>query len=296
MANGHDWQTIADLIGKQYLGKTTLICEPTMRNNRHQLLFAVANSKLWRVSEDIVKTVAPTVEWARHNHHGTAWGKTLKKVTHPDTVVYDDLCYEEMVKENIQLNGIAICPLSGVRGGPFAFFTKCLVGVAEVNEIRRHKFVANGLNTLEQFKGMPQLPHLGTEEATRNRQEGSRRAGAKRARLRHMLTEEERAELRPRRKFVVDMEAEAKSKAVTIKDVLDRKGKYYDPCGRTRKFIANQWNNCCTFSDCRAGYQWCKRPGGRVVNGPSLTGFNKCNRHSDATRAPAIQQTLGKYF
>ena len=48
--------------------------------------------------------VAPTVEWARHNHHGTAWGKTLKKVTHPDTVVYDDLCYEAMVKENIQLN------------------------------------------------------------------------------------------------------------------------------------------------------------------------------------------------
>ena len=295
MANGHDWQTIADLIGKQYLGKTTLICEPTMRTNDHQLLFAVANSKLWRVSEDIVKTVAPTVERARHNRHGTG-NKTLKKVTHPDTVVYDDLCYEEMVKENIQLNGIAICPLSGVRGGAFAFFTKCLVAVAEVNEIRRRKFVANGLNTLDQFKGMPQPTQLGIEEATRNRREGSRRAGAKRVGLRHMLTEEERAELWPRRKFVVDMEAEAKSKAVTIKDVLDRKGKYYDPYGRTRKFKGNQWNNCCTFSDCKAGYQWCKKPGGRVVNGPSLTGFNKCNRHSDATRAPAIQQTLGKYF
>ena len=146
VAHGHDWQTIADLIGKQYLGKTTLICEPTMRTNDHQLLFAVANSKLWRVSEDIVKTVAPTVERARHNRHGTG-NRTLKKVTHPDTVVYDDLCYEEMVKENIQLNGIAICPLSGVRGGAFAFFTKCLVAVAEVNEIRRRKFVANGLNT-----------------------------------------------------------------------------------------------------------------------------------------------------
>ena len=21
------------------------------------------------------------------------------------------------------------------------------------------------------------------------------------------------------------------------------------------------WNNCCTFSDCSAGYQWCKKPG-----------------------------------
>ena len=105
VANGHDWQTIADLIGKQYLGKTTLICEPTMRNNDHQLLFAVANNKLWRVSEDIVKTVAPTVERARHNHHGKDHGNgKRKKVTHPDTVAYDDLCYEAMVKENIQLN------------------------------------------------------------------------------------------------------------------------------------------------------------------------------------------------
>ena len=50
-------------------------------------------------------------------------------------------------------------------------------------------------------------------------------------------------------------------KAVTIKDVLDPKGKYYDPYGRTRKFAGNQWSNCCTFSDCRAGYQWCKKPG-----------------------------------
>ena len=93
---------------------------------------------------------------------------------------------------------------------------------------------------------MPQLPHLGTEEAKHNVREGSRRAGAKRVGLRHMLTEEERAELRPRHKFVLDMEAEAKSKAVTIKDVLDRKGNYYDPYGRTRKFTGRQWNNCCT--------------------------------------------------
>eukprot|EP01048_Picozoa_sp_COSAG05_P003057 COSAG05_NODE_136_length_16902_cov_21.052312_10_plen_199_part_00 len=198
-----------------------------------------------------------------------------------------------MDKESIQLNGIAICPLSGVRGGAFAFFTKCLVGVAEVNEIRRRKFVANGLNNLDQFKGMPQHPHLGTEEAMSMHREATRWWGAKQVGLWHMLTEEERAELRPRRKFVVDMEAEAKSKAVTIKDMLDRKGKYYDPYGRTRKFKGNQWNNCCTW----AGYQWCKKESGRVLNGPLLTGFNKCNRHSDATRAPAtIQQTLGKYF
>lgn len=165
-----------------------------------------------------------------------------------------------------------------------------------MNEIKRRKFVANGLNTDDQvyFKGMPRPTQWDTEEATRMHREGSRRACAKRAGLRHMLTEEERAELRPRRKFVVD-EAEAKSKAVAIKDVLDRKGKYYDPYGRTREFEGNKWNNCCTLA-IRAGYQWCKNESGRVVNGPSLTGFNKCNRHSDATRAPAIQQTLAKYF
>ena len=49
-----------------------------------------------------------------------------------------------------------------------------------------------------------------------------------------LLTEEELAKLRPRRKFVLDLEAEAKSKNVTIKDVVDPRGKYYDEYGRTR--------------------------------------------------------------
>jgi hypothetical protein len=170
-----------------------------------------------------------------------------------------------------------------------------LVAVAEVNEIRRRKSVANALNTFEQFKGMPQLSNLGTDEARRKSCEANRRTGAKRVRLQHMLTEEERSALRPRRNFVVDMEAEAKSKAVTIKDVLDPKGKYYDPYGRTRKFVGGRWYSCCTFSDGRAQYEWQSAIRGDP-SGPSLTGFNKCKKHSNATMAPAIQQTLGKYF
>jgi hypothetical protein len=60
-----------------------LICEPTMGCTGHSLLFAVANSKLWRVSQDIVESVAPVVERARHNEHG----QRGKKVTHPDILI-----------------------------------------------------------------------------------------------------------------------------------------------------------------------------------------------------------------
>ena len=54
--------------------------EPTMSGPRwahHErasrpLLTAIANSKMWRVSEDIVETVAPMVEQMRHDNHDFA--------------------------------------------------------------------------------------------------------------------------------------------------------------------------------------------------------------------------------
>ena len=102
-----------------------------------------------------------------------------------------------------------------------------------------------------------------------------------------LLTEEELAKLRPRRKFVLHLEVEAKSKNVSLKDVLDPGGKYYDEYGRTR-MLSRGWINCCTYGDCRARAEY--------RQGPSLNGFNKCKKHAESKTAPAIQQGLGKYF
>ena len=49
-----------------------------------------------------------------------------------------------------------------------------------------------------------------------------------------------------RRGLSVPRGRKQKEEVLAIKDVLDRKGKYYDPYGRTRKFAGNQWNTCCT--------------------------------------------------
>ena len=119
----------------------------------------------------------------------------------------------------------------------------------------------------------------------------SKQAGAKRVGLTQLLTEEELAKLRPRRKFVLDLEAEAKSKNVSVKDALDLGGKYYDEYGRTRMWGIINWINCCTYGDCRA-----RRRVSHGIYCPSLTGFNKCKKHAESKTAPAIQQGLGKYF
>ena len=100
---------------------------------------------------------------------------------------------------------------------------------------------------------------------------------------------------RPHRKFVVDLEVEAKSKNVSLKDVLGPRGKHYNEYGRTRIWGTKRWVHCCTYGDCRLKvervlYQPTKR------NGPTLTGFIKCKKHAEAKRAPAIRQGLRKCF
>ena len=68
VANGHDWQTIADLIGKKYLGKTTKICEPTMRTNwTHLSLWLTDFSNLISVLRRL--TVEPIPSHARPPIH-----------------------------------------------------------------------------------------------------------------------------------------------------------------------------------------------------------------------------------
>ena len=127
-------------------------------------------------------------------------------MTHSNTFIYDDLYHDKTIKEHIKLNETTVCPLSRVqRGGGFAFFTRLLVGVAELRGIKHHNFFANGLNSLLQYKGMPRPPQFDHEESKRNLVEANKRVGAKKVGLTQLLTKEKLAELRPRRKFVLDL-------------------------------------------------------------------------------------------
>ena len=202
------------------------------------------------------------------------------KITSFDTASYDDFCGDSLIEQHMKLTGLAVCPLSGVRG--FAFAADYLVLVAEKREVSRRDLVNTGLNRMDGGSRDGKQPeHLKGVEVHKKRVAGTRAKSATKLNLQPKSLRELKA-LRPRRPLQRELEETAQQKGISVTQADPFHLKYYDDYGRCTRYSSKRWNLTCTGSNCIAPREFYLRiyENGKkkAVNGPTLTGFNRCRK------------------
>ena len=269
--------------GKEYIGKSTAImastCKSWLPNTKTNILI---QNKEWRCERSCVEDAATIVEARRHYKH-TAHNAEVRregKITSFDTANYDDFCGDSLIEQHMKLTGLAVCPLSGVRG--FAFAADYLVLVAEKREVSRRDLVNTGLNRMDGGSRDGKQPeHLKGVEVHKKRVAGTRAKSATKLNLQPKSLRELKA-LRPRRPLQRELEETAQQKGISVTQADPFHLKYYDDYGRCTRYSSKRWNMTCTCSNCIAPREWARKiyeNGKRkTVNGPTLTGFNRCRK------------------
>ena len=229
---------------------------------------------------------AATIVEARRHYKHTAHNAGLRregKITSFDTANYDDFCGDSLIEQHMKLTGLAVCPLSGVRG--FAFAADYLVLVAEKREVSRRDLVNTGLNRMDGGSRDGKQPeHLKGVEVHKKRVAGTRAKSATRLNLQPKSLRELKA-LRPRRPLQRELEETAEQQGISVPQADPFHLKYYDDYGRCTRYRSSMWRLTCTGSNCIAPREWARQiyeNGKRkAVNGPGLTGFNRCRKCSE---------------
>ena len=270
--------------GKEYVGKSTAIMASTCKlwTAKAKTNILIQN-KEWRCERSCVEDAAAIVEARRHYKH-TAHNAEVRregKITSFDTANYDDFCGDSLIEQHMKLTGLAVCPLSGVRG--FAFAADYLVLVAEKREVSRRDLVNTGLNGMDGGSHHGKQPEcLKGVEVHKKRVAGTRAKSATKLNLQPKSLRELKA-LRPRRPLQRELEETAEQKGISVSQADPFHLKYYDDYGRCTRYSSKRWNMTCTGSNCiavrahsgRHIYENGKR---KTVNGPTLTGFNRCHK------------------
>ena len=269
--------------GKEYIGKSTAIMASTCKlwTAKAKTNILIQN-KEWRCERSCVEDAAAIVEARRHYKH-TAHNAEVRregKITSFDTANYDDFCGDSLIEQHMKLTGLAVCPLSGVRG--FAFAADYLVLVAEKREVSRRDLVNTGLNGMDGGSHHGKQPEcLKGVEVHKKRVAGTRAKSATKLNLQPKSLRELKA-LRPRRPLQRELEETAQQKGISVTQADPFHLKYYDDYGRCTRYRSSMWNLTCTGSNCIAPREWARQiyeNGKRkTVNGPTLTGFNRCHK------------------
>ena len=269
--------------GKEYIGKSTAIMASTCKlwTAKAKTNILIQN-KEWRCERSCVEDAAAIVEARRHYKH-TAHNAEVRregKITSFDTANYDDFCGDSLIEQHMKLTGLAVCPLSGVRG--FAFAADYLVLVAEKREVSRRDLVNTGLNRMDGGSRDGKQPeHLKGVEVHKKRVAGTRAKSATKLNLQPKSLRELKA-LRPRRPLQRELEETAQQKGISVTQADPFHLKYYDDYGRCTRYSNKRWMLTCTGGNCIAPREWARQiyeNGKRkTVNGPTLTGFNRCHK------------------
>jgi hypothetical protein len=238
--------------GKEYVGKTTAIMTSTSQKWKSKAKTNILiQNKEWRCERSCVEDAAPIVEAQRHYMHTAQNARIGRdgKITSFDTANYDDFCGDSLIEQHLKLTGLAVCPLSGVRG--FAFAADYLVLVAEKREVSRRDLVNTGLNGMDGGSRGGQPEHLKGAEVHKKRLAGIRGGKAKKLNLQPKSLRELKA-LRPRRPLRQELEETARQKGISLAQADPFHLKYYDDYGRCTRYSSQKWHLTCTGSSCIA--------------------------------------------
>ena len=243
--------------GKEYVGKSTAImastCKSLTKTAKTNILI---QNKEWRCERSCVEDAAAIVEARRHYKH-TAHNAEVRregKITSFDTANYDDFCGDSLIEQHMKLTGLAVCPLSGVRG--FAFAADYLVLVAEKREVSRRDLVNTGLNRMDGGSCHGKQPeHLKGVEVHKKRVAGTRAKSATKLNLQPKSLRELKA-LRPRHPLQRELEETAQQKGISVPQADPFQFKYYDDYGRCTRYSNKRWILTCTGRNCIAQREW----------------------------------------